>query len=363
MYPNFENCKYFDYPQIANYSIMGFIQQFRPDVGIVDPLSINITMSTQQWQTNIDKKLEQYPIVFLFLVEGEILVLDDQEKIDLLNSYTDSPVYLITQLDSFCQQTLTYTLGITCKILELPWMVTNEVMCWHLLGKQLELENIEGPDTNFVCFIGRNEWFKTLLAESLVEKFSHNGEVYFMDHPENYKYVPKISPIPNYTKLPSMTQLPEYVNDANACSRNLISNGKATMNTLNYAKLIKFCDKVPLIIHPESTTGVFCTTEKTMWPVLAGKLQLTFGRPYNYAYLMQFIETDYSNIFDLSFDTIEAWDQDAVKEKLEIMLESNRYQIKHAPDVYQQHKNSLETDKINIVKNMYNFFVRQLNSV
>jgi len=359
MYPKLHELDYFENDSLQGYKIYNFIKKYNTEIGIIGDLIVKTPVS--EWPSIIDTELANHKKVLIFVPDPRILGSDNREIPDLLNSYSDESLYLVTQLDSYSQQNLLHQQGITCKLIELPWMDVNELLSWYY-GKQLiEIESVIGPSTNFICPIGRNEWHKTLLAESLTEKFSDIGNVYFTEKPTNFKYNPVMSPVPNYNK--TRTSVPEYSTDLNACSKNILYNKSVTMNTENFAKLIYFCKNSPMVIHPETTVGTFLTTEKTLWPILGGKLQLVFGRRYNHRYIQQFIETDYYQHFDMSFDNMEAYTQQKQIEKLECMLENNRYQIKHAFELHTELKDSLEKDKINLIQNMYNFFIQQLNSI
>lgn len=361
MYPVFENLNFFSYPIYKGFYSLGFINFHRPDINLI----VTDQMETyDQWQILLNSEIKSNQINALLLHEEDFpsICENDHRIIDLLNSLVDNNVYCISQLDPFSRKVYSHQIPIELPIIELPWWLVNEILTYHFAKKFFNINIKELPRKNFVCTIARPEKHKNELGIQLIHRFNDIGHVFFHEVPKEIEKRGQKSPFDCYTTRKNY--LDDYPN-GNSMKMNSkqLQNIKVSLNTENIAGFETFLKNIPLVVHPESSMGIFLTTEKTTWPIQLGKLQLIAAKPYHYQDIQRFIETDLEQIFDLEFDKIQAYTDEQQQEKIKVMLESNAYHIKHSFDLFNQHCQSLEKDKINIARKYYNFFVQQLDKI
>ena len=122
----------------------------------------------------------------------------------------------------------------------------------------------------------------------------------------------------------------------------------------------KLYKNIPLVIHPESTLGIFLNTEKCLWPILLGKIFLIYGRPQLMQSIQEFYDIDLDKIINLNFDT---YGFDEHKQRLTTLVSDNRDLLINAQNVYVEYQDQLENARWSIGKNMYRFFCKQLEKI
>ena len=148
---------------------------------------------------------------------------------------------------------------------------------------------------------------------------------------------------PGYMKMAAQT----YVNDT-----------WISKNVENFLYLEREYNQIPLIVNSESVTVPFMSTEKSIWPVLLGRLFLVFGRPGSMNWIQKFYDIDISQWANLEFDQSGP---DHIR--VSSMLTTNRALITNAHDVYTQLQPKLEQARWSFGHNMYNFFLKQLEKI
>jgi hypothetical protein len=132
-------------------------------------------------------------------------------------------------------------------------------------------------------------------------------------------------------------------------------------NVENYLHIDQKYHNIPLAINPETVTSNFKSTEKSIWPVLLGKLFLIYGRPGTMAWIQRFYDIDITRFANTNYDSIPGPDSD--KKRLSAMNDTKRDLIKNARDIQAQLHPELELARWTLGKNLYKFFVSQLELI
>ena len=121
---------------------------------------------------------------------------------------------------------------------------------------------------------------------------------------------------------------------------------------------------MPLIVHPETSPGIFQPTEKSLWPALLGKMYLLYGGPGIMSYIQQFHDMPQTRFADTRFDSVVGdWSEQAYLDRLDAMLSDNVWLIKHAREIYMDLRPELEAARWTIGQNLYNHFLSQLDKI
>jgi len=135
-------------------------------------------------------------------------------------------------------------------------------------------------------------------------------------------------------------------------------------NVFNFLNIENAYKNVPLIVHAETSCGVFYTTEKTLWPLLLGKLCLIYGPPNNMKHIQRFYDLSFDRYADLSFDhTPKDWDVQSHRNRLKNMIEKNYDLLTSCQKTYTMLVKELESARWTIGKNLYNFLTSQLTTI
>jgi hypothetical protein len=347
---------------IAQYSLpfgfytLGFIEQHRPDIAII-PIRIewdseNLIPSqtaNYDWLASaIDSELLKGKKVCLVPWDEYVVFVPNAQLTKIVNSYIDQPVYWITQLDHLAH-TATYQRrhGFQCKMLELPWWLLNDCLTYYCVQQIVEPTPTEH---NFLCMVNNPESHKLKVLEQLNR---HNLSQYGLvtlsspragfDFCQVNQHYPYNDIRPGYMKMAAQT---------------CVNGVWISKNVENYLHLEHTYNQVPLIINPETVSIPFMSTEKSIWPVLLGHLFLVYGRPGSMDWIQKFYDVDINKWANLEFDS-----PGADQPRIESMLTTNQALITNARDVYYELKSKLELARWSFGRNMYNFFIDQLEKI
>lgn len=131
----------------------------------------------------------------------------------------------------------------------------------------------------------------------------------------------------------------------------------------NFLKIKELYHDVPLVVHAETTTGVFPMTEKSVWPILLGKMFLIHGHQGVMYEIQQFYDIDISDFANIEFDSFHGWGVDNDNIRLDKMIVDNKSLIENASEKYKELKPQLDKSSYTFGKNMYNFFIKQLTTL
>lgn len=363
--PEYPQLDLYNCPLFEGYYSLGLILKYRPDIALV-PLRL---ARRDQWQDAdinyallkqiIDKELSNDKKVFIVPWEEDIMGEPDPALTELLNSYQDRLVYLITEMDAECQKIYTFQHQICCNILELPFVLVNDAIVYAAVRPQVELSEPNKTEYNYLCMVGRPEEHKYSLVKSLIDnELAEYGLITVAGRaPIDIKSYCKINlKTPRYEKSVLLTK------HRKEAAQLQINGLWCSSNVENYLH-IETTYNMPLIVHSESTVGIFPATEKSMWPVLLGKLYLIHGHPGIMSWIQRFHDVDQRQWANVDFDSINGYTKENHAQRLQTMIESNRQLITSAAEIYQQLKPELEEARSTFVQNLYSFFASQIDSI
>jgi hypothetical protein len=353
-FPAYNDLDITKYNLVSGVYTLGIIEKHRPDIEIIHR---DMWQSTQDY-TWLDNKitgaLEANKTVGLFIWDEVISF--DPNFIKCVLKYQSSPVYVITQLDDLCM--LSYKDQGIHNIIEIPWWLLNDCLCYYRLCNSNLLIDAFDTDYNFLCMVYRYEKHKLDLIQELGNAGLHqSGYITVSDHSAISREMQDFcqqSPI-LYTKL----NHPKGKTRANT----EVNGIHITANVENFLHIEKQYRNIPLIINPETSYGTFFTTEKSLWPLLLGRLCLISGRWKIMNYMQRFYDVDFSSYVNLEFDEIHGWTEQEHQHRMSTMISQNKNLIKDSKDIYRSLQPNLEQARWTIGKNMYEFFVQQLAQI
>jgi hypothetical protein len=362
------------------YYVPALIEQYRADVRLigihVDPaqtcdLHGNLLHSHEEVNYSwLPHKIEQ---AFRFkkkiglLIEDEhVCAYPNEQLIDIVNYYQDRPVYWLTQYDQNSIDTH-YRVGhrLQCKILEFPWLILNECLMYNKFRPLPTSVPVPNNRTDyrdqptFFTLTGRYEPFRKRLLEKLIEHNLHrhglltvqNGAYTDRDHSLN-PYV-TFETRPPYDDQPIKTQ-------AKMAAQFLENNMWIGNNTQNFLHIEQTYQHYPMTIIPETSVYNYFATEKSVWPILLGKLFLIFGSTGCMKYIQRFYDIDLSEFLNLEFDDMDSYADQYIDQKLDCMLESNKNFILNSHKFYTQNYQRIHNARRTLGPNLYRFVLDQV---
>jgi len=363
MYPPYENINLSSYETLFGFYTLGFIQQHRPDLFIID-----IRLKNQSWDcthdlanydwldTKIQQGLAQHRSVVLIPEDEHVVFLANTQLTNILNNYVDSPVYWITMLDSTAQRTYRDYHQFRIKILELPWIMLNECLTYRPVAHTVTEFKTNDKNYNFFCLIGNTlsgSHKIDLVRELHQQQLSSYGLITVNS---NYPYPADLLEYcqvnPQFLYAPADPTYPPYARQTN------INGTWVSRNVENYLHLDQEYHDIPLAINPETVTCDFKSTEKSIWPILLGKLFLVYGRPGSMAWIQRFYDVDIAQFANTNYDSIPN-----DRQRLSTMVSNNQNLIKNARDIHHQLQPALQSARWTLGANLYKFFVEQLEAI
>jgi len=359
--PDFNQLNLQQTPLVHGFYTLGLIEKYCSDV-----LMVFMRLTRQdQWSgsdidphllhTKITKGLDQNKTV-LVVPFDEHVMSDDYDFSSVLNDYEHDQVYFVTEMDAEQSLYWRFQKKLKCKILELPFILLNDALCYHTLRQTKTLASAPDSHHNFLCMINRSEDSKYNLCKMLLDlDLSPYGLITYRD-----------DSAPDFVKTNFVKNASGPLDPNNLPTKNRQEAGQVYDNNILVSGLVSnyfFLEQnysTPLIINPESTVGIFPNTEKSLWPALLGRMYLIYGHQRVMSWIQRFCSYGPEHFCDLSFDHVEGYNENDHLARLETMLVKNTDLIKNAQVIYKEHKHKLDTNRTDIVKNMYNFFVQQL---
>jgi hypothetical protein len=218
-------------------------------------------------------------------------------------------------------------------------------------------------DHNFLCLIGNTaNNHKTDLARELHKKqLSSYGLITVNRH---WSFSPDLLEFCQVNQediyIPTDPNYPTIARQTN------INGVWVSKNVENYIHIDQKYHSIPLAINPETTTFHFKSTEKSIWPVLLGKLFLIYGRPGSMAWVQRFYDVDITTFANTTYDAVDehtGLSDDYDRIRLYKMIHDNQDLIKNAKDIYLKLQPALESARWTLGKNLYKFFVSQLELI
>jgi hypothetical protein len=353
------------YPMESGFYSLGYFQENYPEIEWIVFLTKISKQDIANLRSRIDRSLKNNKKV-AFVIEDEYVIFPvNPDLVQLLNSYQNEPFWLITQLDSTCQLVYTFQHAIKCKIIELPWIWLNDVLVYYKVHSAVQPINTTGS-ASYICMIGKTigaHHKLDLVRELQKQNLDQYGliTVYTpLEEFNNNKYV-RVNPVQPYKNLNTKhSKMAAQV----SCKTNLSQEDIwISGNVENFLHVEKTYSHIPLVVHPETSVGIFFNTEKSLWPLLLGKMTLIYSRPGQMKSIQRFYDFDISNYADLSFDSCDGYDDQANKSRLQMMLSDNKDLIKNSKDIYTQFCVDLATARWSIGQNLLDFCHAQIDII
>ena len=373
MYPQYENLNLNKYETLFGYYTLGFIQHHRPDLFIIDirlknePCDYSHDLINYDWlEPKIQQGLAQGRSVIIIPDDEHVMFTVNAQLTKILNNYKNDPVYWITLADHLGQKTYYRTAHqFQIKILELPWWTLNECLTYYCVADTVKNFAPKNQGYNFFCLIGNNSSgpHKINLARELRKKRLDSYGLITVN--KNYSFPDDLLEFcqVNQEEIYKQTD-PNYTMIARQVNINGVWVSK---NVENYLHLDQKYHHIPLAINSETTLCDFISTEKSIWPILLGKLFLIYGRPGSMAWIQRFYDVDITRFADITYDAIKLKGYDSGLDyhniRLNTMIVGNQNLIKYAEPIYQQLQPELELARWTLGKNLYKFFISQLESI
>lgn len=351
---------------LSGFYSLGFLAACRPDIHWIDfspndsaPCPINDKGFCDRLDIEISTNLKKDKIVCLLIWDEDALPPPFDNFAAVCNRYRDERFYLVTQLGPAQQKIYTHQGGLKCKIIEIPWWWLNDCVQFYAIG-MMDIPRPAETHLQFLCMTSRPQEHKTDLITGLYQKNLHGyGKITVNsldEYPKFLTRIVEINPHPPYYHTKSLGY-----NSIAAIT--MIEDVLISANVENFAYIDCNYD-MPLIINAETTTGIFLATEKSLWPALLGRMYLIHGQPGSMAQIQRFHDVDQTLYCDTSFDSFEGdWSRSSDLQRLEMMLDSNRYLIMHAREIYQDLRDRFQSARWTIGDNILRFCLDQLGKI
>ena len=372
-FPLFDNLNITEYPMVYGYYTLGIFLQHRQDI---EPIYIRMNANNAgycghdeenyDWlEPQINAALANGKIVCLILWDENVMFLRNRQLEQILNKYANDRLYLITQIEEPANDVYKvphkwqgYHL-LKCKIIELPWWLLNDCLTYYRVADRTP-HTYTYSQKNYLSMVG-NAWYehKFNLLRQLVK---YNLQNYGILTAQQQSDIPE--DLVNYC-IPN--EAPPYQNCnpqyAKMAAQVMVGDTWISKNVENYMYIQNRYSDVPLIMNSETVMIKLFATEKSIWPILLGKLFLTYGRPRIMQYVQRFYDVDISSYANLDFDAVEGYSYESQILRAMTMIEKNHNLIRDCSGMHASLQPQLEAARWTFGKNMYNYFVSQIEKI
>lgn len=352
------------YPMESGFYSLGYFQDKYPEIEWIVLLTRISKEEIVNLRSRIDKSLQNNKKVAFVIEDEHVIFPVNPDLVQLLNSYQNESFWLITQLDSTCQLVYTFQHAIKCKIIELPWLWLNDALAYYQVHSVVHPTNTNSS-TSYICMIGNMIAHHKLdlvreLQKQNLDQYGLITVLTPLEEFKNNKYI-QVNPVPPYKNLNTKySKIAAQV----LCKTNLTQEDIwISSNVENFLHIEKTYSHIPLVVHPETSVGIFFNTEKSLWPLLLGKMTLIYSRPGQMKSIQRFYDFDISKYADLAFDVCDGYDDQSNNSRLQMMLSDNQDLIKNSKDIYTQFCVDLETARWSIGQNLLDFCHAQINII
>lgn len=363
------------------YYILGLIEQCRPDIELIS-IQVDPTQTcdehgnVKQRHCDVDYNWLPARLEQAFGCNKKVgLVIEDEhvhfslnpQLVSIVNHYQHYPLYWITQFDQK-RSDLHYVAGqnIQCKILELPWIILNECLMYNNI-KQHRVPTLVSrgsrPNNKFLTMTGRYEPFRKRLLQKLIEHDMHHHGLLTIqntfDDEQPYDINSHITVEPQYPYHSHPNK-----QFSKMAAQFYINNQWIGCNTQNFLYIEQQYRSYPMVIIPETWVYHYFATEKSVWPILLGKLFLIFGSVDCMQYIQRFYDIDLSDFVNLEFDAIDPGvDDKIIDAKLDMMIAHNKDLILNAHEIHRQNYQRIQAARNTVGPNLYRFVVSQVAQI
>lgn len=353
---------------VHGYYTLGIIKKYCPDVAMIfmrlarNDFWTGSDLDPELLTEKIQKQLQQNKKVLV--VPSDEYVMDHNYNFsEVLNQFENDHVYFVTEMDAEKSLFWTFQKKLRCKILELPFVLTNDAVCYNKLYKLKQKISAPKSHYNFLCMVNRSESSKYDVCKMLLDlDLAKHGLITYRD-PNAPQFI-KDNCFFNQNEMLCDSREPSNLPTKNRQEAGQVydNNILASGCVLNWFQIDQQYG-IPLIINPETTLGIFPNTDKSIWPALLGKMYLIYGHQGVIKWIQRFCDYGPENFSDLAYDNVQGYEIEDHMARLETMLVRNTDLIRNAHVVYMDHKTALEQNRQTFVENLYNFFASQIYKV
>jgi hypothetical protein len=366
-YPTFSNISITDFPRVGGMYTLGFISVHRPDILIItdEQTRKNIAYDSTRTKKLIQQGLDAGKKVCIFFWDEDFMWPTRDSMIEMLNLFKDEPVYFMSNLSTNNHKHYRFHHNLEIKIIELPWCLLDIAWQYYATTQRRSNKIKKFNNKNYLCMVGRNDVHKTDLVRAICNSnLGTTGLITMLNPIEDSdisKYI-NLSPFPYYT--PEDRSWNKTSNDMKKALVLDTRTGIYISHIVRNMHIIQehFSD-IPLVVHPESTCGTFVNTEKSIWPLLSGKLMLVYGWEKSTTDIQRFYNFDFSKYLNLEFDNIGGHNIEDHRRRLDVMICNNKQLLHDCKNVYNEYAEEIEEARWMLGENMYNFFCQQLSLV
>jgi hypothetical protein len=372
MLPDFNKLDITQYPIRWGYYTLGLFEHFRPDIEFIyirmdnhAPDFVDHDLEKYDWlEEKIESGLSNKKIVCIIPWDEHVVFLRNTQLETILNKYTNDPVYWITNLESSASDVYTtkhvwqnYHL-LQIKIIELPWWLLNDCLTYYRVADTKP--NEFHYDKNYLSMVG-NAWYphkfqviRDLKKYNLIQ-YGINTASKTSDIPLDLSDTCELNPIPPYTDWN-----PNY---SKMAAQKQVNGIWISSNVENYLKISEYYPSIPLVINAETIMLKLFATEKSIWPILLGRMFLIYGRPKILQYVQRFYDIDINKFSNTDYDTIDGYSKKNQLDRLDCLISKNKELIKNSSDLHCELQAQLEDARWTFGANMYRYFVEQISKI
>lgn len=376
-FPKYRSIDLSTTPLKWGYYVPGLIQQHRPDIELIG-IGVDLARicdSRGHVKTSHDKvdyswlpeKIEQALArgqkVGLLVEDEHVFFPQNQQLTSIVNHYQDQAVYWLSEHDQDrIKKHYQERHQLQCKMLELPWGMLNECLMYNNVkqhGVSTVVSRGARPHNKFFTLTGRYEPFRKRLLEKLIDHgLGHHGLLTIQNTPYNdaaYDLGDQVTVEPHYPYGDHPNKML-----AKMAAQFEQNNHWISCNTQNFLHIEQTYCHYPLTIIPETFYHDYFATEKSVWPILLGKMFLILGSQGCMQNIQRFYDVDMSKFLNLEFDYMPAVTTQQLDLKIDHMLASNREFILNAHQVYNQRRDQLQAARNTLGPHLYRFVQAQI---
>jgi len=305
-------------------------------------------------QSAIEISLKNKKIVCIIPWDEHIVFIKNYQLSNILNRFINEPVYWITNIEENANTYKSYH-NIQIKMIELPWWLLNDCLTYYRVANTEPNEYVYSK--SYLSMVG-NAWYPhkfeliRQLQKNNLSQYGINTAAKLQDIPEDLSDTVITNPIPPYTQWN-----PQYQKMA---AQKQVNGIWISSNVENYLKINEHYPSIPLVINAETVMIPLFVTEKSIWPILLGRMFILYGRPRLIEYVQRFYDIPIDKFSNIEYDSINGYLLEDQLYRLECLITKNKELIKYSNDLYVELKPELEAARWTFGKNMYRYFTEQI---
>ena len=348
------------------YYTLGLFEHCRPDIEFIyirmEAVSSNHVdhdKANYDWlEPQIEEALSKGKIVCIIPWDEHVVFIANKQLTTILNKYTNDPLYWITNIEPNIHNVYTHCHNFKVKIIELPWWLLNDCLTYYKVADTKPTQF--NYSKSYLSMVG-NAWYQHKfqvireLKKYNLTQYGINTAANVRDIPEDLVDVCGVNPIPPYTEWNPLYQ--------KMAAQKQVNGIWISSNVENYLKISKYYPSIPLVINAETVMLKLFATEKSLWPILLGRMFLTYGRPKILQYVQRFYDIDINRFSNTEYDSIGGYSSEQQLSRLDSLITKNQELIKYSNDLHAELQPELEAARWTFGENMYRYFTNQINKI